>query len=219
MDLPAFWYDKEHTKRTLKHFGFDVPEDLVVEGPDPPMGKVTRTEVSGWRYEPPEAECLAENDSVTDQYSTELLLDYKLSKVGDEVNEVDTELAVVRHDPPQTVYLPVDGAHTRNKTVPRKAPALINREPETDLEKASRLSRIPIDKDTEELAKDVGRFMAYYDKIKEVDVEDVPLFEHDIQNEMREDEVKRSFSKKEMEDHFHVDPEHDNHFVVPRVVE
>lgn len=89
-----------------------------------------------------------------------------------------------------------------------------------DVDTAATLARLYFtDEEKEELMDTLNNILEYFDKLSELDTEDVEPLTHilPIQNVMRDDEVKPSFDQ---ETALKNAPKHDRgHFVIPKVIE
>ena len=89
-----------------------------------------------------------------------------------------------------------------------------------DVDTAATLARLYFtDEEKEELMDTLNNILEYFDKLSELDTEDVKPLTHilPVQNVMRDDEVKPSFDQ---ETALKNAPKHDRgHFVIPKVIE
>lgn len=89
-----------------------------------------------------------------------------------------------------------------------------------DVDTVAALARLYFtDEEKEELMDTLNNILEYFDKLSELDTEDVEPLTHilPIQNVMRDDEVKPSFDQ---ETALKNAPKHDRgHFVIPKVIE
>ncbi len=89
-----------------------------------------------------------------------------------------------------------------------------------DVDTVGALARLYFtDEEKEELMDTLNNILEYFDKLSELDTEDVEPLTHilPVQNVMRDDEVKPSFDQ---ETALKNAPKHDRgHFVIPKVIE
>ncbi len=89
-----------------------------------------------------------------------------------------------------------------------------------DVDTVAALARLYFtDEEKEELMDTLNNILEYFDKLSELDTEDVEPLTHilPVQNVMRDDEVKPSFDQ---ETALKNAPKHDRgHFVIPKVIE
>ncbi len=89
-----------------------------------------------------------------------------------------------------------------------------------DVDKVAALARLYFtDNEKEEMMGVLNNILEYFDKLSELDTEDVEPLTHilPVQNVMREDEVKPSYDQ---ETALKNAPKHDRgHFVIPKVIE
>lgn len=89
-----------------------------------------------------------------------------------------------------------------------------------DVDNVAALARLYFtDEEKEEMIGTLNDILEYFDKLSELDTEDIEPLTHilQVQNVMREDEVKPSFDQKTALKNA---PKHDRgHFVIPRVIE
>jgi len=89
-----------------------------------------------------------------------------------------------------------------------------------DVENIAALARLYFsDEEKEEMIGTLNNILEYFDKLSELDTEDIEPLTHilPVQNVMREDEVKPSFDQKTTLKNA---PKHDRgHFVIPKVIE
>ena len=89
-----------------------------------------------------------------------------------------------------------------------------------DVDNVAALARLYFtDEEKEEMIGTLNDILEYFDKLSELDTEDIEPLTHilPVQNVMREDEVKPSFDQKTALKNA---PKHSRgHFVIPRVIE
>ena len=89
-----------------------------------------------------------------------------------------------------------------------------------DVDTVANLARLYFtDKEKEEMMGILNNILEYFDKLSELDTDDVEPLTHilPVQNVMREDEVKPSYDQKTALKNA---PKHDRgHFVIPKVIE